>query len=126
HCQRLLIVDRAAQCIDACRARFADEPKITGYANERGSLKMIPDQSIDFIFSFDVFVHIKADVVEEYMSEFSRTLKIGGSGFIHHSNLAAYNDSPRRFLPAFLRKLLNQWHLLDDDHHRTDTMSAEL
>src|SRR5437868_15472431 len=65
YCQELLIVDRAAECIEACRRRFSSEPRITGFVNQRGSLAMIPDQSIDLIFSFDVFVHIKRDVVEE-------------------------------------------------------------
>src|SRR3954468_5886777 len=126
HCERLLVVDRAAQCIEACRSRFADDPRISGYVNQAGSLEMIPDASVDFVFSFDVFVHIKRDVVDEYFSEFKRTLKPGGKVFIHHSNLGAYASSPRRFLPQPIKKLLTQWHVLDEDQHRTDTMSAEL
>lgn len=126
HCQRLIIVDRAAECIDACRDRFANDLRITGYVNEAGALPMVPDQSVDFVFSFDVFVHIKREIVEKYLGEFARVLKIGGRGFIHHSNLAAYANSPRKFLPASVRKVLTKWHLLDDDHHRIPTMSAEL
>lgn len=126
HCDRLLIVDRADQCIEACHRRFAADPRIVGYVNQRGSLAMIPDASIDFIFSFDVFVHIKRDVVEEYMAEFSRTLKIGGFGFIHHSNLGAFQDSPRKYFPGGIKKILTNWHLLDEDHHRTPEMSADL
>ena len=87
---------------------------------------MVPDGSVDFVFSFDVFVHIKREVVEEYLKEFSRVLKVGGRGFIHHSNLAAYADSPRHQLPGFIKKLFTKWHLLDDDHHRIPTMSAEI
>jgi SAM-dependent methyltransferase len=126
YCERLLIVDRAAECIEACRSRFAADPRMTGYVTEGGGLPMIPDRSIDFVFSFDVFVHIKREAVEQYLSELSRTLKIGAKGFIHHSNLGAYANSPRHKLPGFLKKLLNKWHVLDDDHHRTSTMSAEL
>jgi ubiquinone/menaquinone biosynthesis C-methylase UbiE len=126
HCDRLLIVDRAAQCIDACRERFAAEPKITGYVNKSGSLAMIPDRTVDFVFSFDVFVHIPRPVAEEYLAEFSRTLKPGGKGFVHHSNLGVFENSPRNRLPAALKKLFTQWHILDEDHHRTPTMSAEI
>ena len=126
YCDRLLIVDRAAECIEACQQRFAAEPKVTGYVNQGGSLAMIPNESVDFVFSFDVFVHIKREVVEEYLREFSRTLKPGGRGFIHHSNLAAYDNSPRRRLPSALTKVLIKWHVLDEDHHRTPSMSAEL
>jgi SAM-dependent methyltransferase len=126
HCDRLLIVDRASECIDACRDRFAAEPKITGYVNQGGSLQMIPDRSIDFVFSFDVFVHIRREVVEQYMIELARTMKIGARGFIHHSNLAEYANSARRYLPAPAKKLLTKWHVIDDDHHRIPTMSAQL
>ena len=126
YCERLIIVDRAAECIEACRSRFTNEPKITGFVNQGGSLEMIPDQSVDFVFSFDVFVHIKREVVEEYLGEFRRVLKIGGKGFIHHSNLGSYEKSARRHLPAAARKLLTKWHVLDEDHHRTPTMSVEL
>jgi hypothetical protein len=65
-------------------------------------------------------------VVEEYMKEFSRVLKTGGHVFIHHSNLGAYVNSLRARLPAGATKLLTKWHILDEDHHRTPTMSAEL
>jgi SAM-dependent methyltransferase len=126
HCERLYLVDRAPECIEACRSRFAADPRITGYVNQGGSLKMIPDRSLDFVFSFDVFVHIKRDVVEEYMEELARTLKIGGTGFIHHSNLGAYAGSSRRHLPGPITKLVTKWHILDEDHHRTPTMSADL
>jgi SAM-dependent methyltransferase len=126
YCDRLLIVDRAAECIEACRGRFAAEPKISGYVNQGASLAMIPNESVDFVFSFDVFVHIRRDVLEEYLNEFSRTLKPGGKGFIHHSNLGAFANSARRRLPAVAAKLLTKWHILDEDHHRTPTMSADL
>jgi SAM-dependent methyltransferase len=126
YCDRLLIVDRASQCIEACRHRFAVDPRVTGYVNQGGSLEMIEDTSLDFVFSFDVFVHIKREIVEEYLSELARTLKPGGRGFIHHSNLGAYAGSLRDKLPSFLQKLLTRWHLLDEDHHRSHTMTAEL
>ena len=125
-CERLVVVDRSAECIEACRTRFATDPRVTGYVNEGGSLPMISDGSVDFVFSFDVFVHIKREVVEQYLSEFSRTLKPGGRGFIHHSNLGAYANSARNFIPSGLKKLLTKWHVLDEDHHRTPTMSAQL
>lgn len=126
HCQRLLIVDRAGECIDACHNRFRTEPKITGYVNQGGSLEMIPDRSIDLVFSFDVFVHIRREIVEQYMAELARTMKIGAGGFIHHSNLGQYANSPRRHLPGLARKVLTKWHVLDEDHHRIPTMSADL
>ncbi len=126
HCQRLIVVDRAGECVEACQKRFAEDPRVTAYMNKGGALPMVAEQSIDFVFSFDVFVHIKCDVVEEFLREFARTLRIGGKGFIHHSNLGAFANSLPTRLPAAFRKLLTKVHLLDEDHHRTPTMNAAL
>jgi SAM-dependent methyltransferase len=126
YCKRLLIVDRARGCIEACRRRFADDPRISCYVNEGGSLSMVPAESIDFVFSFDVFVHIKRDVVETYLREFGTKLKIGGKGFIHHSNLGYYANPLREKLPGPVRNFLTRVNVLGDDRHRTPTMTAEL
>jgi len=126
HCERLLIVDRAAECIEACRTRFAPDRHITAYVNKGGSLSMVPNESIDFVFSFDVFVHLEREIVEEYLSELSCKLKIHGRGFIHHSNFGKYANSPEQRFPPPIRKFLTKLHILDKDHHRTPTMTAEL
>jgi hypothetical protein len=47
---------------------------------------MIPDHSVDFIFSFDSLVHAEADVLDAYLSQFKRILRLDGAAFIHHSN----------------------------------------
>src|ERR1044072_1966729 len=52
-CQHLIVVDLAASCIAACRQRFAAETHITYHVNDGMSLEMVPDSSIDFVFSFD-------------------------------------------------------------------------
>ena len=95
HCERLIVVDRAAECIDACRSRFAADPRITGYVNNGGSLDMIPDASVDFIFSFDVFVHINHAEVSSYAAEFARVLKPGGVGIVHHGTVGGARGGSR-------------------------------
>jgi len=126
YCERLWIVDRVAECIEACRRRFAGDPRVSAYLNDGRSLSIFPDESIDFVFSFDSFVHTKREVVEAYLSELGWKLKIGGTGFIHHSNLGEYAHSIRERLPQPIRKLLRQTKIFDWEHHRTPTMSADL
>lgn len=126
HCKNLVVVDRVQQCVDACRERFRDDPRIRAYVTEGGSLSMLQDESVDFVFSFDVFVHIKREIVASYLSEFGRVLKTGGKGFIHHSNLGAFTNAMRDKLPEAVTKYLTKIHVLDGDHHRTPTMTAEL
>ena len=87
---------------------------------------MIPDASVDFVFSFDSFVHPDRDVVEEYLRQLGTKLKIGGKGFIHHSNFGEYVNSPRERLPEALAKPLIKAKILDWAHHRNPGMTAEL
>ena len=53
HCNRLIVVDLTASCIQACQQRFASSSHITYHVNDGISLAMIPDGAIDFVFSFD-------------------------------------------------------------------------
>jgi hypothetical protein len=87
---------------------------------------MIPNASIDFVFSFDSLVHTKRDVVEAYLSELGTKLKIGGKGFIHHSNFGEYADSFRERIPSALAKPLIKAKIFDWAHHRSPDMTAEL
>ncbi|MBV9010387.1 MAG: class I SAM-dependent methyltransferase, partial [Verrucomicrobia bacterium] len=126
YCRQLWVVDRAADCIEACRRRFASDARVRCFANDGHSLSMIPDNSVDFVFSFDSFVHMQPDIVEAYLREFAKKLKLGGSGFVHHSNLAQYSNSARRFLPRACKNRLIKMKILDWEHHRNPDMSSEL
>jgi len=126
YCERLWIVDSAQNCIEACRQRFGADPRLRYFINDGLSLEMIPDESIDFVFSFDSFVHIKQEVVDAYLTELGRKLKIGGKGFIHHSNLGECAQAIRERIPRPIRKLLIKAEILDWEHHRNPSMTADL
>jgi len=126
YCQELWIVDRVQECIDACRQRFAGDPRLRFYVNDGRSLSMFPDNSIDFVFSFDSLVHPRREIVEAYVRQLGQKLKIGGKGFIHHSNLGEYANSMVEQLPPPIRKLLVKTRILDRERHRDPTMTAGL
>ena len=126
YCQELWIVDRVDECIEVCRRRFAADSHVRCYLNDGLSLSMFPDASIDFVFSFDSFVHTKREVVEGYLRQLGTKLKPNGKGFIHHSNLGEYASSPRERLPQTMRRLLRKAGILDWEHHRNPSMSADL
>jgi len=88
--RKLILVDLSERCIDACRERFADDTNIEYVVNDGASLDMVPDGSVDFIYSFDSLVHAEADAVSAYVDQAARKLKVGGTGFVHHSNLRAF------------------------------------
>jgi len=126
HCHELIAVDRIEKCVAACRRRFEGDPRVRCFVNDGRSLPMIPNGSIDFVFSFDSLVHVKPEIVDAYLAELGAKLKAGGKGFIHHSNFGDYADSFRERLPKTLTKLPIKMNLLDWDHHRDRTMTAAL
>lgn len=113
-CDRLIVVDLAAQCIDACRARFADATHITYHVNDGLSLDCVPARSVDFVFSYDSLVHAEAAVVRGYVHQLAEKLTADGVGFLHHSNLAALVPAPAPGQPP------------PDIHWRAHDMSAAL
>ena len=98
-CDRLIGVDLATNCVEACRQRFADHPHASFHKNDGRSLEVVGDGEVDFALSFDSLVHCEDDVVQSYVRELSRTLAPEGAAFIHHSNLAAYLDPATGELP---------------------------
>jgi SAM-dependent methyltransferase len=126
YCQELWAVDKSTECIEACRQRFAADPHVHCCVNDGRSLSMVPDGSVDFVFSFDSFVHPNRDIIEAYLCELGTKLKPGGKGFIHHSNFGQYANTVRERLPGALTKPLIKAKILDWAHHRNPGMSAEL
>ena len=87
HCEELTIVDLSEKCISACRARFKDSNNISYHVNDGKSLDMIPDNSLDFVFSFDSLVHADEDALETYIQHLSMKMQQDAVAFIHHSNM---------------------------------------
>lgn len=85
-CRRLLIADISEKCLSICRERFKACCNIEYHWLEEASLPSIPDEAIDYIWSYDVFVHISPTDTEKYLIEFMRTLRPGGCAIIHHAD----------------------------------------
>lgn len=113
-CDHLVVVDLSEKCIRACQERFRDCNNIEYHVNDGRSLDMVADQSIDFIFSWDSLVHADSSVMKEYLRQFSRILKPGGFGFLHHSNLAEVVEKMHGKIPY------------ENVHLRDETMDSPL
>lgn len=105
HCKKLYAVDISYKCIDACKKRFKDVNNMSFHLTDGKSLDVIPDKSIDLIFSWDSLVHADRSVFESYISQFPRIMTDSACGFIHHSNMAEHAEK-------------------DDFHWRDETMSS--
>ena len=122
HCRQLHLVDPAADCIEACRSRFAADPQVSCYVNDGRSLEMILNSSIDFVFTFDSLVHVQREILEAYLAHLADKLTEEGRGFIHHSNLGEYASSITRRA----RKLISKGKAVGADHQRDPEMTAKL
>jgi SAM-dependent methyltransferase len=126
-CERLVIVDIAERCIEACRERFADAGNLEYHVNDGRSLDMVDDGSIDFAFSFDSLVHAESDVLEAYVSGLARKLKPDGIGLLHHSNAGEYralSALARRTPERPRRRLVRAGAMIDVYAWRAETVTA--
>ncbi|HEU5118411.1 MAG TPA: class I SAM-dependent methyltransferase, partial [Isosphaeraceae bacterium] len=76
------MLDRARHTLSSrtnCEFHLLEAPRLDGF--ETGSF--------DFLYSFDVFVHLDLHTQWSYISEVSRLLKPGGQAFLHTANLAS-------------------------------------
>jgi len=90
HCERLTVVDLSEKCIEHCKRRFAGVSHIAYHVNDGRSLEMVAPESVDFLFSYDSFVHIEGEDVRNYLRQIGAKLTRDGVGMIHHSNLGNY------------------------------------
>ena len=127
-CDRLVLVDMAKDCIDACKKRFSLATNVEYHVNDGRSLAVVPDASIDFAFSFDSLVHADLDVIDGYINELAQKLTPEGAAFIHHSNAGAYRSSsvlaqrvPRRWAAGLMRRGV----LIDLAASRAPSVTAE-
>jgi len=83
--KHVIVVDLNPKCIDFCKKKFSSCNNISYYANDGKSLHFIKDNTIDFFWSFDSFVHMEKDAIEPYFKELWRVLKTDGKAIIHHA-----------------------------------------
>ena len=113
-CDELLLVDLSERCIEACKERFHSDRHVSCFLGDGSSLSPIPDNKVDFVFSFDSLVHCEAAVIEGYLSDLPKKMTPRGTGFIHHSNFAALVD-PQTGQADF-----------ENEHWRGTSVSADL
>jgi ubiquinone/menaquinone biosynthesis C-methylase UbiE len=96
---KIIIADISEECLRICKDRFQEYSNIEYYLIRDGRLNFLDDESIDYIWSYDVFVHINPTDTEQYIAAFQRILKSGGIAIIHHPG--AYTDEVRTRRKAF-------------------------
>lgn len=85
HAQRLVLVDVAQRALDLCRERLGEASNVEYVLSDGAAFPQVEDESIDWVWSFDVFVHIAPVDVASYLGEIARVLRPGCTALIHHS-----------------------------------------
>ncbi|MFL1375842.1 class I SAM-dependent methyltransferase [Nocardiopsis protaetiae] len=119
------IVDVNETCLDRCRERFAGHPGLRVHRTADCGMEPVPDASIAFVWSFDVFVHLDPDVITGYLAEMSRVMAPGATAVVHH---AGKPDWSLRLAPATRRtgrpgRIAQRWisqRRWRDDGNRSD------
>lgn len=86
----LQIVDLNENCIEYTKSKLGHH--VNSYFVNDGKSLPVGDNSQDLVFSYDSFVHMHQNVIEDYIKEIYRVLSSGGQGFIHHSDLYGGED----------------------------------
>lgn len=96
----VIAVDLTPKCIEICREKFQSVSNIEFHVNDGRDLSFIPPNSIDRIWSCDVFVHINSGDVENYVRQFAKILAPGGVGVIHHAKNGHFQSAWRSDMTA--------------------------
>jgi SAM-dependent methyltransferase len=87
---RVILADISEKCLDICKEKFKRYDKVE-YKLVTNFLDFLGESSVDYVWSYDVFVHINPTDIKKYVSEFQRILKPGGIAIIHHAGNRTLN-----------------------------------
>jgi cyclopropane fatty-acyl-phospholipid synthase-like methyltransferase len=105
----LILADISKKCLDLCKERFKNYNNIQ-YRLTGGQLDFIQENSIDYIWSYDVFVHINPTDIRTYLRDIQRILKPQGYGIIHHSGQYDNNKTREKGFRSYMApELFASW-----------------
>jgi SAM-dependent methyltransferase len=83
--KKVIAVDLNREFFAPLKTMFPDA-NLEFYQPEGCDLREVPDNSVDFVFTFGTFVHIELDGIRQYLVEIKRVLKSGGIAVVHYGD----------------------------------------
>jgi SAM-dependent methyltransferase len=83
---RAILVDVTPKVLELCRERFEASANVEFVLSNGSDLPGVPDESVDAVWSYDVFVHIAPIDQAEYLTAVARVLRRGAVAAIHHAD----------------------------------------
>jgi SAM-dependent methyltransferase len=116
---RLIVVEYNPESFDYLRARFPGLA-FTPYRTSGYEMHGVADASADFVFTFDVFVHIEPDGIQAYLHEIERVLRPGATAVVHYGDvrkeIARENPGFSRMTRALMDDMIATTGLRVVDH----------
>lgn len=83
--KQIYAVDYHQELLNELKSNF-DAKNITFIKNNGDDFPNIPDNSIDFLFSFGTFVHLDVEIIDRYLRNMKRLLNSESNVVIHYSD----------------------------------------
>ncbi|MEA2162980.1 MAG: hypothetical protein QOK37_1107 [Thermoanaerobaculia bacterium] len=125
----LIVVEFNPQSFAYLRWRFPDIP-LTTYQTSGAEMEGIGPATVDFVFTFDVFVHLEPEVIGNYLREIERVLRPGGVAVVHYGDvrkdIALHNPGFSRMTRQKMEELIAGTKLRVIDHDETIMFHSNL
>lgn len=126
---RLVVVEYNAEAFAYLFERFPSA-RLTAYQTSGFEMHGIADASIDFVFTFDVFVHLEPEGIGAYLHEIERVLRPGGVAVVHYGDIrkdiALHNPGFSRMTRARMEELIAETNLRAIDHDESIMFHSNL
>ena len=90
--KHVYIIDPFEQMLNETKIVFGQN-NITAIQNSGTDFPGIPEGSINYLFTFDVFVHLDLEVIEQYLINAKKILHDHGTMFIHYGDKTKYEGA---------------------------------
>jgi enamine deaminase RidA (YjgF/YER057c/UK114 family) len=118
--KQLYVVDYYPQLLEELQ-RTLESPNLAVIKNNGTDFPGIPDESVDFVFTFGTFVHLDAPLIESYLQNLRRIVRPAANLVIHYSDknkvMAQQNVSFSQNTPERMRRMVQQagYEILEED-----------
>jgi phospholipid N-methyltransferase len=116
----LYVVDYYAELLAELRRHY-NRPNLMFTKNNGTDFPGIEPGTVDFLFSFGTFVHLEADLIEQYLANMKAILKPGANVVIQYSDktkiMAQLNDEFSDNTPERMRRMVETagYRIVEED-----------
>lgn len=98
----LWLADIAERPLELCREALGSPENVNYILTDGATLTGIGPEEVDFVWSFDAFVHIAPSDQKSYIKDLAAVLRPGGKGVIHHSGTGGISGGWRSSMTSTL------------------------